>query len=66
MMMSNSNSARSRKILDGVKKLKSIDREIEKVERQAVLKTKQLNKQRSQLARVLDRDVKSLLRALAK
>lgn len=65
-MMSNSNSARSRKILDGVKKLKSIDREIEKVERQAVLKTKQLNKQRSQLARVLDRDVKSLLRALAK
>lgn len=64
--MSNSNSARSRKILDGVKKLKSIDREIEKVERQAVLKTKQLNKQRSQLARVLDRDVKSLLRALAK
>lgn len=65
-MMSNSNSARSRKILDGVKKLKSIDREIEKVERQAVLKTKQLNKQRSQLARVLDRDVKSLLRALAR
>lgn len=64
--MSNSNSARSRKILDGVKKLKSIDREIEKVERQAVLKTKQLNKQRSQLARVLDRDVKSLLRALAR